>query len=68
MKRSILFGALVVCASAFSADVNLTPDEKKVCEEGGGCMMITEAAFKRAMTAAYKAGQKEGFAHCKGDA
>lgn len=63
--------ALVLCfvaTAAIAADVDLTPDERKACEEGGGCMMITQAAFKRALTAAYKAGQKEGYVHCKGDA
>lgn len=48
--------ALLAASSSYAMQFQLTPEEKKACDDGGGCIFAPVADVHKAMEEAYQAG------------
>lgn len=68
MRAKLILPLLLVASVAAAADAGPSDGQKAICQKEGGCIMVTRAALEAALMQAYKAGTRNGFIHCKGDA
>jgi len=63
--KLLAIATLLAATAAYAIQVQLTPEEIKMCEENGGCVFVPMSEIEKALEAAYNKGFIEGKYKCE---